>query len=79
MVTAWDNGQGMPQLRSVMLAQMPPRRRADAERDPRRWLTECIRCGHRSTFWDWGGLGWRAVGGPLTGMRCIGKSDECAM
>ncbi len=62
----------MPFLRSVVLALLPPRWRADAERDSRLWLTECTRCGHVSTVWDLGGMRWRAAGRPLTGMRCIG-------
>lgn len=56
----------------MILSLMPAGLRADAERDSRLWLTKCRRCGHVSTVWDLGGLRWRAMGKPWTGMRCIG-------
>ena len=62
----------MPFLRSLVLRALPQRWRADAERDSRLWRTECTGCGHISNVWELGGLRWRAVGQPLTAMRCAG-------
>jgi len=53
---------------------MPKRWQEDAERDSRLWVTECTRCDAVSNVWELGGMRWRAVGRPLTGMRCTSCS-----
>ncbi|MCR8722781.1 hypothetical protein [Frigidibacter sp. ROC022] len=69
----------MPRLRSVILTVMPPRWRAEAQRESRQWMATCRSCGHEQSIWDHGGLRWKSAGQPgmlLVCPDCRGKRNH---
>lgn len=50
---------------------LPPRRAEDMEADSRRWAIRCPKCGFEQSYWDMGGIRWKAAGNQRTYMRCI--------
>jgi len=57
-------------LRNLILRFMSPARRAAVEADSRAWKATCPKCGAKASIWDLGGIRYKAVGKPLTGLRC---------
>ena len=42
----------------------------DMEADSRRWMLQCPKCGYERSFWDIGGIRWKATGNQRNLMRC---------
>ncbi len=57
-------------LRDLILRFMSPKMRAEAEADSRKWAATCPRCQRVNSMWDVGGMRYRAVGNPVTLVRC---------
>lgn len=47
-----------------------PERAAEMEADSRRWMLQCPECGYERSFWDIGGIRYKAVGNQRNLMRC---------
>jgi len=59
-------------LRNLFLRFLSPARRAAMEAESRAWKATCPNCGRKTSIWDLGGIRYKAVGKPLTGLRCAG-------
>lgn len=57
-------------LRDFILRFMPPRMRADAETESRKWVAACPRCQRENSVWDVGGIRYKAAGRPTMMARC---------
>lgn len=60
----------MPLLRSLILAVVPRSAREALERESRLWMLICPKCGEEKSFWDIGGIRYKAVGNPRKLIRC---------
>ncbi|MBU6276976.1 MAG: hypothetical protein KGQ61_10080 [Planctomycetes bacterium] len=56
-------------LRDLILAVVPAGVAASMERDSRAWKLTCP-CGHTRSFWEIGGIRWKAAGEPRKLLRC---------
>jgi len=43
---------------------------ADIEAKSRAWKLICRECGHVTSFWEIGGIRWKAVGNPRKRFKC---------
>jgi predicted RNA-binding Zn-ribbon protein involved in translation (DUF1610 family) len=51
--------------------RLMPGRAADIERESREWLVICPKCGHERSYWDLGGVRYKASSrGKSVGARC---------
>ena len=41
------------------------------EADSRRWMMRCEQCGFEQSFWDMGGIRWKAHGNQRNYMKCV--------
>ena len=57
-------------LRDIILWFMPPKMRAEAEADSRKWGAACPRCQAVSSVWDMGGIRYKASGNKVALARC---------
>jgi phage FluMu protein Com len=64
-------------LRDIILKFMPPKMRAAAEADSRKWVATCPRCQKLNSIWDIGGIRYRAAGVKSSLARCAhcGKTN----
>jgi hypothetical protein len=60
----------MPLLRSLILAVVPRSVAEAFERESRLWMLICPKCGGEKSFWDIGGIRYKAVGNPRKLIRC---------
>lgn len=63
----------MGRLQKFILAFMPAAWRASAEAESKQWMLLCPNCGHERSFWEVGGIRWKAIGNP----RIRGKCPSC--
>lgn len=56
--------------RDLFLFFMPPKMKAEAEDESRRWVATCPRCQETNSIWDMGGMRYKAAGSPGALMRC---------
>jgi hypothetical protein len=48
-----------------------PRSAADMEQESREWMLICPKCGHERSYWDIGGIRYKAYSrGKRVGLRC---------
>lgn len=40
------------------------------EADSRKWMLKCLRCGFERSFWDMGGIRWKATGNQRNYIKC---------
>lgn len=40
------------------------------EADSRRWFMKCLKCGFEETYWELGGIRWKAKGNSRNYRRC---------
>ena len=57
-------------LRNLILGVMPPKMRAEAENESRRWIAACPNCQSVNSVWDVGGMRYKAVGNPIKLAQC---------
>lgn len=62
----------MSLLRSFIMWFMPPKVKAEAEADSRKWVATCPRCQAVNSVWDMGGIRYKAAGHPIRLVRCPG-------
>jgi len=54
-----------------MLYKLFPKTAPDMEAQSRRWMLQCKQCGNEVSYWDIGGVRWKAYSaGKVVGMRC---------
>lgn len=41
------------------------------EEDSRRWFMKCTHCDHERSYWEMGGIRWKAKGNQRNFMKCI--------
>ena len=41
------------------------------EADSRRWFIKCPECNFEQSYWDLGGIRWKATGDQRTYMKCV--------
>jgi transposase-like protein len=46
------------------------KRAADMEAESRAWMLQCPHCKHERSFWEMGGIRWKAAGNPRMYRRC---------
>ena len=46
------------------------------EADSRKWMMRCDPCGFERSYWDMGGIRWKAYGNQKTYMKCISCGDR---
>jgi hypothetical protein len=51
-------------------ALFPENMAADMEAESRKWMIRCPNCGHERSYWDVGGVRWKAAGNPRLYRRC---------
>ena len=57
-------------LRDFLMWFMSAKTKAAAEADSRRWGFTCSQCGVRSSIWDIGGIRYKAIGEPISLVKC---------
>ena len=57
-------------VQRLFTALLPPKWAEDMEADSRRWRLLCPKCGYERSFWDIGGIRWKATGNQRNLMRC---------
>jgi hypothetical protein len=57
-------------LRDFILGFMPPKMRAEAESESRRWIAACPTCQSANSVWDVGGMRYKAAGKPIKLAQC---------
>jgi hypothetical protein len=57
-------------FQKLFIALFPRSWAEDMEADSRRWMLQCPKCGYERSFWDIGGIRWRATGNQRNLMRC---------
>lgn len=55
-----------------LLRFLPGHVAADMERESRAWKLICPKCGHVTSYWEIGGVRWKAAGNPRNLLRCGG-------
>ena len=61
----------MSGVQDLFLKLLPAKWANDMEADSRRWMIRCPKCGFEQSYWDMGGIRWKAVGNQRNFMRCI--------
>lgn len=65
-------------LRDWFLGMIPEKIRADVEADSKSWVVTCNRCGHERSFWEMGGIRWKAASrGKVIFNRCPACGRFC--
>jgi len=41
------------------------------EADSRRWFMKCLECGFEQSYWEMGGIRWKATGDQRNYMKCV--------
>ena len=57
-------------VRDIFLFFMPPKMKAEAEEESRKWLATCPRCQTVNSVWDMGGIRYKAAGNKVSLVRC---------
>ena len=61
----------MPSLVHRIARRLFPTRAGDMERESREWMLICPKCGHERSYWDIGGIRYKARSrGKRVGLRC---------
>jgi RNase P subunit RPR2 len=63
--------RGRLSLIQRLVTRLVPGRAAEIERHSREWIITCPHCGHERSYWDIGGVRYKARSrGKRLGMRC---------
>ncbi|MBK9124264.1 MAG: hypothetical protein IPM16_14260 [Chloroflexi bacterium] len=54
---------------------LPAKWAANMETESKRWVFTCENCDTQSSFWDIGGIRWKATGDKRTVIRCPACGD----
>lgn len=67
-----SRGEGTPLslVQRFFLAVLPRSWGEDMRRESMRWKLRCPHCGHVRSFWEIGGIRWRAYGNQRNLLRC---------
>lgn len=68
-------------LRDLILRIAPAKWAASMEAESREWMLRCRGCGHEISYWEAGGLRWKAKGNPrvvISYLRCGGRRPHDA-
>lgn len=57
-------------LRGLFLKVLPARIAAGIEAESRSWILRCRTCGDERSYWDAGGMRYKASGSPRTAAKC---------
>jgi len=49
---------------------------ASMEADSRRWHMKCLKCGFEESYWDLGGIRWKATGNQRTYKKCVNCGER---
>lgn len=60
----------MSLIQRLFQAILPRQMAESMEADSRDWKLRCPNCGHERSFWEIGGIRWKAVGNPRNLLRC---------
>jgi len=59
----------MSSLQQLVMVLLPKKWGASIEAESRAWMLQCS-CGFDRSWWDAGGIRWKAAGNPLRMMSC---------
>ena len=60
----------MTRVQRFLRAVLPARLADQMEAESRAWVMRCALCGHEQSFWELGGVRWKAAGNPRYFRRC---------
>jgi len=60
----------MSPLQKLMLAVLPKKWAARVEAESRTWIARCSSCGFERSFWELGGIRWKAAGSERRYLYC---------
>lgn len=60
----------MSGIQRFLQAILPKKLAADMEAESRRWMIRCPHCGAERSYWESGGIRWKAAGNPRLYRRC---------
>jgi predicted RNA-binding Zn-ribbon protein involved in translation (DUF1610 family) len=60
----------MSAVQKFLLALMPASWRASAEAESKQWMMQCPNCQFEQSYWDTGGIRWKAAGNPRLRRKC---------
>lgn len=60
----------MSTIRRLFFAFMPQSWRDSAEAESKLWMMRCPNCGYEISYWDSGGIRWKAAGNPKLYRKC---------
>lgn len=60
----------MSRTQNFLFQLMPASWRASAELESKQWMLKCPNCNFESSYWDMGGIRWKAAGNPRIRMKC---------
>jgi hypothetical protein len=58
-------------LRDLILKIAPAKMAAQMEAESRAWMLKCRSCGHEISYWEAGGLRFKAKGNPTVRIACF--------
>jgi len=70
-ILACPGPRDMASLTQRLVMRLMPRRAAEIERQSRQWEVVCSSCGHTRSYWDIGGVRYKAASvGKRIGLKC---------
>ena len=57
-------------IQRFFIAIFPQSWAESMEADSRRWFMKCLRCGFEQSYWDLGGIRWKATGNQRNYQKC---------
>jgi len=60
----------MSWIQKFFIATLPASWAKSMEAESRRWHLKCQQCGFEKSYWESGGIRWKAKGNPLTLAKC---------
>jgi ribosomal protein L37E len=63
----------MNRIQKFFTSILPESWAQSMEKDSRRWFMKCLRCGFEVSYWDMGGIRWKAMGNS----RHLRKCTQC--
>lgn len=65
----------MTGIQKFFKAILPKSWADDMEKDSRAWHIKCSKCGFEQSYWDMGGIRWKAYGNQRNLRRCSNCND----
>lgn len=66
----------MSWIQSFFIKVFPESWTRSMEADSRRWFMKCQKCNFERSYWDMGGIRWKASGNQRNYMKCVNCGER---